>query len=913
MDPQNQSDQTNQSTGLNPTSGTNSSGNFTVANAQSTAPITGNTNPLPENPAIPPTPNNPPASSSNETQNIANLDNTKIKEAQNINQPSLDPNSPLNPFDNNKKKFSPKIFKHFLIPIIIGLVLIVLIIGIVYLFKGRSSKEAGDISMWGFEDPVIWQPTFEKFTQEKRIKINYTRISPNNFEKMLLEAFATKKTPDIFPLRSDWFEKHRNKVVPTTLSAEIPQYLPYAKETLVKDGNLYGITISQDSLAIFYNKDLAGTLNPADFQYWDQIKSWAGPATNKSGTDISIASIPLGIGENINYGADIISAILIQNNAQMTNSENTAVEYDKVTQKVGVGDYYPGTEGLDFFTSFAKPDSTNYSWNGSLPASYEAFGSGKVKTYLGYARDMDVFKNKYPLLNYDVLPLPQIRNSEKNTSIAQFWSYSVSKDSPRPKNSWKFLQFLSQPEIIKTVDTALKVPSPYVDVVSTDKLLNVFEIQNKTATNWKKFDQNTLDNFLINATNDVVKNNQSPKVAITNATKNSNDYISKKITLRKGNLSSDDRPAYRIWTLDYEDISLEECVKSFVSTKKYSIISSVIPSAELEEIFLEESANDTGPDILYIPQSQIQRWVNRVYSFFNNPDRQNYVKQNLIKASYDNCIIKERFYCLSIHNNLLGLAYNSKITRDNYIHNAPMTWDELTSNINTIQEDNKDIAGIAMGEKNTTNAPDILALIMSQVGVQMNSIDKTISTFHLTESGSKENKAQKALEFYNSFKNTNPYAIQDFELFKQGKLAYIFVYWDQLSNLVTEDNYIPVKYAPVPQMSLDAKAVDISRNLAVVIPKRSTKTALTLPILWDLAEYNKSYASRNSWSSVTIEDYEPSRAYSGNPFTKIKNNAIDIYKGGYPEIYDNAFRQIINGSITLEQAGEIINKSWQQK
>jgi len=907
MDPHNQNDDPSikDASNENPTPIqpiTTSSGTFGVQNAQSANPES-NSNSEPN-----------PSSSPAKEPDLASLDDTTAPSAP--KPETIDPNQPLSPFAQKKSGQKLPIFKKLLIPTIVVFVLLILAIGTYFILKNRTVKESGAITMTGFEDPIIWQPILENFTKETKIKVEYTQVKQENYEKNMLEKFVTKSSSDIFPLRSDWFTKHRDKVVAPETEVKIPEYYAYAQSVLNKDNKPYGITFSQDSLALFYNPDLTGAVNGADWQYWDQIKTWAPSAVVKSGSTINTSAIPLGVGSNVNYSPEILTALIMQNYGVMADDTTNAVQYDQISQKTGVGEYYSGKEALDYFANFARADQPNYSWNKDMPNSLETFGTKKSKLYIGFAKDMTVLKNKYPLTNFEILPLPQIRNSEKVLSVAQFWSLSVSKDSVRKNNSWKLLEFIAKQENTSRLDLALKVPSPYKNIALADqeKTLSVFEKQSATATNWNKYDQAILDNDLVIASDDVVASSQTPAIAISASAKRSNEFIQTRKMQRKIPDDVVNNKIVRIWTLDKEDKGLVETMNEFA--RDYSdnqFIFTTVALKDLETRFIEETASDIGPDLFFLPEEQIPSWTNRLIPFFNDEQKIKFVKTNFDKFAYQNTLIKNKLYGLTLSKNMLVMAKNyNLIYLDNDLSANPATWDELitqTQKITKKSGSNINIAGVAMGASSTYSS-DILTLMMLQNKAEITNSDRSATALHLPLAGTSTYPAQTALDKYRSFSDPaspnytwSDSLPQDFELFRQGKLGYIFIYNSDVPTLKVDELKFSVQYSPVPQFSKDDTAIDLTHNTSAVIPIRNQNGPLGSSFLWYSINNFYNYTSRMAVNT-------PERKDNSDPFTLLGKGAISIYKGASPDVFDATMKKLIRGEITLDQMGSTINQSW---
>ena len=55
---------------------------------------------------------------------------------------------------------------------------------------------------------------------------------------------------------------------------------------------------------------------------------------------------------------------------------------------------------LLFYTDFTNPSKTSYSWNAALPQSFDAFTSGELAAYLGYASEYNSIISRNPNLRF---------------------------------------------------------------------------------------------------------------------------------------------------------------------------------------------------------------------------------------------------------------------------------------------------------------------------------------------------------------------------------------------------------------------------------------------------------------------------------------------------------------------------------
>ncbi|OQX71677.1 hypothetical protein B6D52_00660 [Candidatus Parcubacteria bacterium 4484_255] len=119
------------------------------------------------------------------------------------------------------------------------------------------------------------------------ISITYNLIRAEEYEQALLEAWAEDRGPDIFSIPKNWLGKYQTKILPLKLSQEIimsrqimagtikkePKIVREKKKALnlrelkeifvetvpndvLVDNKIYGLPLSLDVLALYYNRDL---------------------------------------------------------------------------------------------------------------------------------------------------------------------------------------------------------------------------------------------------------------------------------------------------------------------------------------------------------------------------------------------------------------------------------------------------------------------------------------------------------------------------------------------------------------------------------------------------------------------------------------------------------------------------------
>ena len=118
------------------------------------------------------------------------------------------------------------------------------------------------------------------------------------------------------------------------------------------------------------------------------------------------------------------------------------------------------------YTEFADPSKVDYSWNRSLPNSQQAFASGELALYVGYASEEPTIAALNPNLNFAAAPLPQVRGAARTLDTAHVYAFAVARTSVNPSGAITAAYMLASAANSQAFSTALGIPSARRDVLS---------------------------------------------------------------------------------------------------------------------------------------------------------------------------------------------------------------------------------------------------------------------------------------------------------------------------------------------------------------------------------------------------------------------------------------------------------------
>lgn len=320
-------------------------------------------------------------------------------------------------------------------------ILAFLAISSLFLFSGCGLKQNNpqyrvDLEIWGVFDS---SDTLEKITHEyKKInpyvgEIKYRKFTVDSYKNDLVNALASGQGPDIFWIGNAWLPSFGDKVEPAPdwLLGEKEfrdNFVDVAADDFLADKKIYAVPLSVDSLALYYNKDILnseGITRPP--QTWEEFNDDVRRLTKIDQNDnITQAGAAIGTAYNINRSTDLLTLLMLQDGAQMTNDNATEATFDKPLD-VGGKTVRAGENALDFYTQFAKRNSSVYTWNPRMHYSIDAFYEGTAAMMINYSWQYATIKNKNSKLNFAVAPVPQL-SSNSPVNYANYWGLAVAKN-----------------------------------------------------------------------------------------------------------------------------------------------------------------------------------------------------------------------------------------------------------------------------------------------------------------------------------------------------------------------------------------------------------------------------------------------------------------------------------------------------
>ncbi len=331
--------------------------------------------------------------------------------------------------------------------------------------KGDASALKKDVVIWGTLPSNIVTEALQSVFPKNADKIRYKQKRSDSFDSDLIEALASSKGPDMILLPQNLILRYTDKVY--TIPYQSMSVRSF-KDRFIREGELYlnkngilAIPMTIDPMVMYWNRNIfssAGISIPP--KYWDEFYKITDRLTTKdSRSNISRSTISFGEFKNVAYAKDILSMLIVQAGDPITT--RSSISKSGVASVFGGmfgNDIAPAISALYFYTGFSNPTKSIYSWNKSLPNSFDMFTEGNLAVYFGFASNLSAIRQKNPNLNFDVVEVPQTRNTKDRVTFGRMQGLSILKQSKNIGSAFKVAIMLSSPKFISALSGALNLP-----------------------------------------------------------------------------------------------------------------------------------------------------------------------------------------------------------------------------------------------------------------------------------------------------------------------------------------------------------------------------------------------------------------------------------------------------------------------
>ncbi|NCN87517.1 MAG: extracellular solute-binding protein [Candidatus Pacebacteria bacterium] len=325
--------------------------------------------------------------------------------------------------------------------------------------SGRQTvpEKKTQITYWGlWETSDVLEQAFTEFeTLNPGVEVVYQKQSHLDYRQRLQTAVASGNGPDIFryhsswvPMLSDDLSALPSKVMTTDVYQQT--FYPVAAQMLQLNGQIVGIPLMYDGLALYYNKEVLDAAGEQPPTSWTELKTLASKLTVRSGNDIKRAGLAVGNASTTEHFSDIIGLLMLQNGGDPT---------DLTTKEA--------QEAMIFYTNFVAKDRV---WDDKLPSSTVAFAREDAAMMLAPSWRAHEVLEINPNLDFGIVSTPTL--GSKRIAWASFWAEGVSSKSTNKDASWELLKYLSSKEVMQKLYNEQSKTRAFGEIYSRVDLAN---------------------------------------------------------------------------------------------------------------------------------------------------------------------------------------------------------------------------------------------------------------------------------------------------------------------------------------------------------------------------------------------------------------------------------------------------------
>jgi ABC-type glycerol-3-phosphate transport system substrate-binding protein len=414
------------------------------------------------------------------------------------------------------------------------IVAIVVAIGFFALSKSSNNGAVSNVTIWGTLPSATMQtflqrPEMISILAAKKVSITYVSKPVETFDQDVVEAIASGKGPDAVMISQDAILQYLDKIVliPYTSFSERsfkdPQkgYVQEAELFLTKNG-IAALPFTIDPMVMYWNRTMltnAGIASPPTL--WSQLYAADGVISKINKIDVNHniikTALALGTYNNISHAKDILSLLISQAGSSIVKTDTQGNLQSALADSNGTASANGTQAAISFYTQFADPAKSIYSWNTALPLSRDAFTAGDLALYFGYASELNNISTRNPNLNFDAALMPQSQSSSANITFGKVYGLSILKSTPNvtaTANAIIALSSSAAQAVWSDVSGYPPVTRDLLDVKPASPFMSVFYIAALQSWGWLDPNRSVTDGIFGDMIRSVLSGSKQPIEAV---------------------------------------------------------------------------------------------------------------------------------------------------------------------------------------------------------------------------------------------------------------------------------------------------------------------------------------------------------------------------------------------------------------
>lgn len=415
--------------------------------------------------------------------------------------------------------------------------LIVIGVGTFALFGGLLGRSAiGTVTIWGTADSQIMQNLLSAMRQQDKDfqQVAYVERSADTYEGDIINAIAAGQGPDIILLTQEQLGALADKVNTIPYSAVSQSTFT---NSFIDEGRIFlngqgswALPFMIDPLVMYWNRDLlssAGIAQPP--AQWNEFLTLAPKITSlDSSQNVRKSAVALGTWDNVSHAKEILSAFFMQAGDPIVTVGQGGILTSVFGQQSPGASENPAASALRFFTEFANPAKSAYSWNRALPNSTVAFTAGDTAIYFGFASELPTLAARNPNLHFSVAVLPQLSAASQLT-FGLLTGLAIPRTAHNPNGGLVIAEKLSSQAGQSALAAASGLPSVRRDVTldtSANSAAQVFVQSALIARGWFDPNEARTSELFKGMIESVTTGSETPAQAVSEASQEFNAFFS---------------------------------------------------------------------------------------------------------------------------------------------------------------------------------------------------------------------------------------------------------------------------------------------------------------------------------------------------------------------------------------------------
>lgn len=344
-----------------------------------------------------------------------------------------------------------KIKKSFLFPTVLSVLLLMVVGSFAYYFYDKEMSKPQDapvvtenvvLDYWGLWEPgsVLTQVIKDFESLNPGISVRYTKQNVKGYKQRLQEALQSPNGPDVFRFHASWkgmLNDMLGSLPPAIMSADEYKsvfYPIYYQQLSDEAGNIKGVPLMYDSLALIYNNKVFVENGYEVPKTWNDFKALAMKMTKKDDNGyINFAGAAMGLTSNVDFAMDIVGILAAQSEINLYNPDSVKL-----------------AEVLTYYTDYYANEQQRV-WDKSFDNSTYSFARGQVGMILAPSWLIHDILIINPNMSVGVANIPQL-NIENPVEWSTHWVEGVNSQSPRAVAAWKLLEYLSSEPVLERLN-----------------------------------------------------------------------------------------------------------------------------------------------------------------------------------------------------------------------------------------------------------------------------------------------------------------------------------------------------------------------------------------------------------------------------------------------------------------------------